>query len=65
MTKKPSPKTILAITEVRSGRRGVYVQHYEHDGWCKIFVSGKASDCNCNPTVSSYRYEGTAGERSS
>ena len=35
---------------------GVYHLVYQHDDWCNILKpGGKASDCNCHPTISRHK----------
>jgi hypothetical protein len=54
---KSYQETILSWPQLRvldpSALRGRVVHKvYRHDNWCRTLNGGKASDCNCSPTVS-------------
>jgi hypothetical protein len=53
---KSYQETILSWHQVHAfdpALRGrvVHMMH-QHDDWCRTLNGGKASDCNCSPTVS-------------
>jgi hypothetical protein len=36
-------------------KRGATMVSVAHDDWCRIFVTGRFQDCNCNPDLVSVR----------
>jgi hypothetical protein len=51
------PEQLLSVMS----RPGVVHAVYQHDDWCRTLVTGRGSDCNCNPTVTYHQQPKEAG----
>jgi hypothetical protein len=52
------PETTIGdmIQDLNNGKPGVFHTVYQHDDWCRTLVTGRGTDCNCNPTISMHRH---------
>jgi hypothetical protein len=52
------PERLLSVMS-----SGPVVVHavYQHDDWCRTLVTGRGSDCNCNPTVTYHQQPNASG----
>lgn len=50
------------MASIGSRNPGVFIQEYQHDGWCKTLQTGNGHDCNCSPDVVIYRLEEEGGK---